>query len=155
MTRKRHVPFSAGWHRCGRTVRVLQPCDVRCQMCQRGRWEPWTPVLMAPRCPGGCWQVVEEQGPGLRGQKRRLSSLLGAARALETGDYLEGSSVRGIPQVRTLEWGAIPFSRGSSRPRDRTHISCISCTGVSILKWMKEEMSKSPKNPWSWTFFNN
>ena len=31
-----------------------------------------------------------------------------------------GSSVRGILQVRILEWVAIPFSRDSSRPRDRT-----------------------------------
>ena len=29
-----------------------------------------------------------------------------------------GSSVRGILQVRTLEWVAISFSRGSSCPRD-------------------------------------
>ena len=28
-----------------------------------------------------------------------------------------GSSVHGILQARTLEWGAISFSRGSSRPR--------------------------------------
>ena len=34
-----------------------------------------------------------------------------------------GSSVRGILQARTLEWVAIPFSRGSSRPRDRTRVS--------------------------------
>ena len=38
-----------------------------------------------------------------------------------------GSSVYGILQARTLEWVAISFSRGSSRPRDRTHISCNSC----------------------------
>ena len=31
---------------------------------------------------------------------------------------LPGSSVHGILQARTLEWVAIPFSRGSSRPRD-------------------------------------
>ena len=31
-----------------------------------------------------------------------------------------GSFVHGIPQVRMLEWAAIPFSRGSSRPRDQT-----------------------------------
>ena len=31
-----------------------------------------------------------------------------------------GSSVHGILQARILEWIAIPFSRGSSRPRDRT-----------------------------------
>ena len=31
---------------------------------------------------------------------------------------LSGSSVRGILQARTLEWVAISFSRGSSRPKD-------------------------------------
>ena len=36
-----------------------------------------------------------------------------------------GSSVHGILQARILEWVAISFSRGSSRPRDRTHIACI------------------------------
>ena len=40
-----------------------------------------------------------------------------------------GSSAHGIFQARTLEWGAISSSRGSSRPRDRTRVSCISCTG--------------------------
>ena len=36
-----------------------------------------------------------------------------------------GSSVHGILQVRTLEWVAIPFSRGSSWPRDQIRISCF------------------------------
>ena len=36
-----------------------------------------------------------------------------------------GSSVHGILQARILEWVAIPFCRGSSPPRDWTHISCI------------------------------
>ena len=31
----------------------------------------------------------------------------------------------GILQARILEWVAISFSRGSSRPRDRTWVSCI------------------------------
>ena len=31
-----------------------------------------------------------------------------------------GSSVHGILQARILEWVAVPFSRGSSRPRDQT-----------------------------------
>ena len=30
-----------------------------------------------------------------------------------------------ILQARILEWVAIPFSRGSSQPRDRTQVSCI------------------------------
>ena len=36
-----------------------------------------------------------------------------------------GSSVHGILQERILEWIAVPFSRGSSWPRDRTQVSCI------------------------------
>ena len=36
-----------------------------------------------------------------------------------------GPSVRGILQARMLEWVAMPFSRGSSRPRDQTLVSCI------------------------------
>ena len=35
------------------------------------------------------------------------------------------SSVHGILQARILEWVAIPFSKGSFRPRDRTWVSCI------------------------------
>ena len=36
-----------------------------------------------------------------------------------------GSSVHGILQARTLEWVSIPFSRGSSQPRDWTGVSWI------------------------------
>ena len=40
------------------------------------------------------------------------------------------SSVHRVSQARILKWVAIPFSRGSSRPRDWIHISC---TGKQIL----------------------
>ena len=36
-----------------------------------------------------------------------------------------GSSVHGILQAGTLGWVATSFSRGSSRPRDQTRVSCI------------------------------
>ena len=36
-----------------------------------------------------------------------------------------GSSVHGILQARILEWVAIPFSKGSSRPRGQTRVSCM------------------------------
>ena len=36
-----------------------------------------------------------------------------------------GFSVHGILQARILEWVAIPFSRGSSWPRDQTLVSCV------------------------------
>ena len=32
-------------------------------------------------------------------------------------------TVHGILQARILEWVAIPFSRGSSQPRDQTQVS--------------------------------
>ena len=38
---------------------------------------------------------------------------------------LLGSSVHGILQARVLEWVAISFFRGSSRPRDQTLVSHI------------------------------
>ena len=34
-------------------------------------------------------------------------------------------TVQGILQAGTLEWVAVPFSRGSSQPRDRTQVSHI------------------------------
>ena len=36
-------------------------------------------------------------------------------------DYI----AHGILQARILEWVAVPFSRGSSQPRDRTQVSRI------------------------------
>ena len=44
-----------------------------------------------------------------------------------------GSSVPGILQARILEWVATPFSRGSSQPRNLTHVSCISCISRHVL----------------------
>ena len=46
---------------------------------------------------------------------------------------LPGSFVHGISQARILQWVAISSPRGSSRPRDRTHGSCICCIGRQIL----------------------
>ena len=38
---------------------------------------------------------------------------------------LPGSSAHGVLQARILDWVAIPFSRGSSQPRDQTQVSHI------------------------------
>ena len=46
---------------------------------------------------------------------------------------LPGSPVHGISQARILEWVAMSFSRGSSQPRDQTHVSWIFCIGWRIL----------------------
>ena len=46
----------------------------------------------------------------------------------------------GILQARILEWIAVPFSRGSSRPRDQTHVSCT--PGKFFTVWATRETPK-------------
>ena len=50
---------------------------------------------------------------------------------------LPGSSVLGILQARILEWVAIPFSRGSSQPKNQTWVSYI--TGRFFTDWATRE----------------
>ena len=47
--------------------------------------------------------------------------------------YPPGSFVHGILQAWILEWDAMPSSRGSSQPRDRTSISFVFCIGRGVL----------------------
>ena len=50
----------------------------------------------------------------------------------------------GFPRQEILEWVAISFSRGSSRPRDWTCVSCVSCIGRWILyRWATWEVHSS------------
>ena len=44
-----------------------------------------------------------------------------------------GSSVHGILQARILEWVAISSSRGSSPPKDQTHVSVSSALPADYL----------------------
>ena len=46
-----------------------------------------------------------------------------------------GFSLHEIFQTRTLEWVAISYSRGSSLPREWTHIPCISCN----IRWIIDQ----------------
>ena len=67
---------------------------------------------------------------------------------------LPGSSVHGILQARILEWIAIPFSRGSSQPRDQTCVSHIE--GRFFTIWATREADVEFKEglnyrPLSWS----
>ena len=70
-----------------------------------------------------------------------------------------GSSVHGILQARILEWVAISFSRESSRLRDRTWVSGISCIDRRILyPWaMWETLSDKAKHIYfqAWKSFSS
>ena len=71
------------------------------------------------------------------------------------------SSVHGILQARILDWVAIPFSRGSSWPRDRTHVSCIAGRFFTIwatreLRYLKQVSELEPMDQiWSTICFVN
>ena len=51
---------------------------------------------------------------------------------------IPGSSIHGIFQARVLEWVAISFSRGSSRPRNWTQVSLI--VGRCFTVWATREV---------------
>ena len=54
-------------------------------------------------------------------------------------DYsLPDSSLHEILQARVLECVAIPFSRGSSQPRDGTQVSCIAGRFFTVLATREE-----------------
>ena len=55
---------------------------------------------------------------------------------------LSGSSIHGIFQARVLEWITISFSRGSSRPRNRTWVSRIA--GRRFTVWATREAQIYP-----------
>ena len=89
-----------------------------------GLWWVWTQALWALRCRIPCVPkfqccLVAKSSPTLS----RLHELL-----------------CGISQARIPEWVAVPFSRGSSWPRDWT---CVSCIGRWIrYPWVTRETRK-------------
>ena len=63
---------------------------------------------------------------------------------------LQGSSVHWISQARILEWVAMPFSRGSSQPRDWTWVYCI---GRRILYRLSPQRSPNLLVPLHFLFY--
>ena len=70
---------------------------------------------------------------------------------------LPGSPVPGILQAGILEWVAIPFSRGSSQPRDQIRIFCVSCiTGRFFTSEPSGQLTLSSSFLYfSWIFCKN
>ena len=80
-------------------------------------------VLVEPSGASGVCRLQCSQRPGAGGEVAQSCLTL-----CDPEDCSPpGSSVPRILQARILEWVAISSSRGSSQPRDWTHISCISC----------------------------
>ena len=60
---------------------------------------------------------------------------------------LPGSTVLGILQARILKWVVIPFSRGSSQPRDQTWVTCVAGRFFTIWAIRKAKKKKIPLSP--------
>ena len=83
------------------------------------------------------WRIPGTEEPGglpvygvaqSRTRLKRLSSSCSSSNPMDLST--PGSSVYGIVRARLLEWVAIPFSRGSSRLRDGTRVSCIAADSL-------------------------
>ena len=60
-----------------------------------------------------------------------------------TGCSPPGFSVHGILQARILKWIAIPFSRGTSQPRNRNLVSCMAGRFFTVWATGKSSLSCS------------
>ena len=93
------------WPHVRQTARRNLPGDPgKSAQCSCDNWEGW----------GG---VGDDRGLRV-GQRERKGSSQSCLTLWDPMDCLPGSSIHGILQARILEWMAISFSRGSSRPRD-------------------------------------
>ena len=95
-----------------------------------------TIVLQYPRTPPQISKSVDAQVPHM------LVGLV-ASVISNSCDPIDcsprGSSLHGILPARILDWVAIPFSRGSSRCRNWTWVSCIA--GRFFTNWATRETS--------------
>ena len=64
----------------------------------------------------------------------------------ESCSVVSDSLLPEILQARILEWVAVPFSRGSSQPRDRTRVSCLA--GGFFTNWAIREAQLKGMSIW-------
>ena len=81
----------------------------------------------------------------------RLSVKVKVTQSCPTLCDLMDYTVHGILQARIMEWVAIPFSRGSSQPRDGTQVSRIA--GGFFTSWTTREAQTlcGAQNPGPWS----
>ena len=87
-----------------------------------GMWDPFSPGIKPVSPAGRCFTTEGK------------SKCLVVRSCLTLCDPMDcsppGSFVHGIFQARILEWVAIPFSRGSSHPRNQTPGSLLYCRRI-------------------------
>ena len=100
------------------------PCAVR-GITQGGFQHPWSRGLTGPAA-GAATPDGAAGASGARARERESAGPQSCPALCHPTDCSPpGSSAHGILQARVLERVAIAFSRGSSRPRNQTWVSCI------------------------------
>ena len=89
------------------------------------------------------WGGTENCGgePLKTGSSEFLYSEVKVAQSYPTLCDPMGYTVHEILQARILEWVAVPFSRGSSQPRDWIQASCI--VGGFFTSWATKEAQEN------------
>ena len=97
--------------------------------------------LMSPALAGGFFPTSATWETLWNHKKRKWKSLS----CLWLWDLMDcslpGSSAHWILQARILQWVAIPFSSGSSQPKDRTQVSHIA--GGFFVVWATREATET------------
>ena len=114
--RTRAAGKGRGWEFHTDSRRGRQTWETGSQNFLRAQWQLVPTVLMAQDQEGEGVPCLLVPTPTCT--LRALVAQLGPTLCNPMECSLPGSSVHGILQARILEWVAIPFSRGSSRPRD-------------------------------------
>ena len=126
---------------------LLSSCGERAQL-SHGMWNLSPPAGIEPTSPALEGEFLTTRPPGksptwLFNQSSSTFNSFTSLSRVWLCDPMDcsplGSSVHGILQARILEWVAISFSRGSSRPRDQTQVSCIA--GRCFNLWATREAS--------------
>ena len=110
---------------------------------------PWNPAQGTGVCCNPCLRIGVDLGIPLPGPLLSLVAQSGLTLVDPMDCSPPGSSVHGILHVRILEWVAMPSSRGSSQPRDRTQVSLIAGrfftqNSIPILNFFRPESPVSP-----------
>ena len=81
-------------------------------------------------------QAPHAEAPSTLQYESESESRSGVSKSFRPMDY----TVHGILQARILEWGAAPFSRGSSQSKDRTQVFALQADSL------QSEPPGKPKN---------
>ena len=115
-------PGTSPW-RCGEVVTQFQSASLTNAKGARNMSEMWSPAHWGQR--GRNVDRGPSSGPNPPTTDSRACMLSCSVTADSLRPRGPDSSVQGILQARLLEWVATSFSRGSSPPRDWTHVSCL------------------------------